>query len=311
MKQFYTLLFSLLTFFSLAAGMRARGVIRDMDTNAPVKDAVVTITFDTGYDLSDTTDASGQYEISTPLQLREGDYGIRISARNYYSVYGFIKIKQDSYNEHKMKKQSVKDTLPVVIKSETVKPVLEGYANNNLVFLIDISSSMNAPEKLPLLKESLKYLVEQLRPSDKIAILTFSNYAKEVLPSTRVADKVLIQKTIDGLTFGSTSQGGAALGAAYKTAINNFVQKGNNRIILASDGIFTSGEKDYQKMQEQIEQGLDKNIVLSVFCYGKNTPYVTGKLKKLTSSGHGNFATITSLEDGKMYMIEEAKAVKN
>jgi Ca-activated chloride channel family protein len=190
------------------------------------------------------------------------------------------------------------------------KTELDGYATNNLVFLIDISSSMNSPEKMPLLKESMKYLVSELRETDRVAILTFSKYVKEVLPSTAAANKNSIYKIIDELTFGSTSQGGAALEVAYKAASKNFVQKGNNRIVLASDGVFTSGESDYKKMQQLIESGLDKNISLSIFCFGKNTEYVKIKLKKLTSAGNGNFATITTIEEAKQRMMEEAKAVK-
>ena len=118
-------------------------------------------------------------------------------------------------------------------------------------------------------------------------------------------------KVIDGLVFGSTSQGGAALDVGYKTALKNFIQKGNNRIVLASDGLFTSGEKDYAKMQQVIESGLDKNISLSVFCFGKTTEYVNTKLKKLTIIGNGNYAVISTVDEGKQHMLEEAKAVKN
>ena len=106
---------------------------------------------------------------------------------------------------------------------------------------------MNQPDRMPLLKESMKYLVNELRPTDRVAILTFSSYTKEVLSSTPALQKELIFNTIDRLTYGSTTNGGTALDMAYKAASKSFIQKGNNRIVLASDGMFTSGEKEYKK----------------------------------------------------------------
>lgn len=314
MKHLYTLLLCLFALSSFSEGMRIRGVISDMDTKKPVGGAFVLIRFYEGFEFSDITDSLGQYEIKTTAMVPEGYYGVEIEAKEYYKPNGFVHVTKDCVFNFSLKSKTpqpiesivVKDT----VKSLEIKPVLEGYATNNLVFLIDISSSMNTPEKMPLLKESMKYLVNELRPTDRVAILTFSNFVKEVLPSTAATDKALITKTIDALTFGSTSQGGSALDIAYKTALKNFVQQGNNRIVLASDGIFTSGEKDYKKMQQVIASGLEKKITLSVFCFGKNTEYVNVKLKKLTVSGNGNFATITNLEEAKQHMLEEAKAVK-
>jgi len=316
MKKFYTLLFIFFSVLSFAGGMRIRGSIKDMDTKQPVANAFVSITFYKGVTFSDVTDSVGRYDIETTVAVPEADYDIFIHAQDYYDPSGFIHVTKDCYRDFTIKKKPVMETQSVVkaeelvvVKAENPKPTLEGFATNNLVFLIDISSSMNAPERLPLLKESLKYLVSQLRITDKVAILTFSNVVKEVLPSTTANNKDLILKTIDALTFGSTSQGSAALNIAYKTATKNFISKGNNRIVLASDGLFTSGEKDYKKMKETIQNGLSKNITVSIFCFGKNTEYVNGKLKTLAQTGNGNYANILTVEDAKLHMLEEAKAV--
>jgi Mg-chelatase subunit ChlD len=317
MKKFYTLLFTFLSVLSFAGGMHIRGFIKDMDTKQPVANAFVSITFYKGVVFSDVTDSIGQYDIETTVAVPEADYDIFIHAQGYYDPSGFIHVTKDCFRDFTIKKKPVIDTvIPivkaeelVVVKTETIKPALEGFATNNLVFLIDISSSMNAPERLPLLKESLRYLVNELRTTDNVAILTFSNVVKEVLPSTAASNKELILKTIDELTFGSTSQGGAALNIAYKTATKNFIPNGNNRIVLASDGLFTSGEKDYKKMQETIQNGLAKNITVSIFCFGKNTEYVNGKLRTLAQTGKGNFANILNIDDAKLHMLEEAKAV--
>ena len=334
MKKIYTVLFSLISIAVFADGMHISGVIKDIQTNEAVRNASFTITFYKGVQFTGISDSLGKYDIRTNIVVPEANYAILIEAENYNTVVGFIHLKKDMVYNQKMSKRIVPDYIkaetkkepvivtkkelmtevkkePVIPAPTPVKPSLEGFATNNLVFLIDVSSSMNAPERLPLLKESLKYLVNELRSTDKVAILTFSNVAKEILPSTAAADKELILKTIDNLAFGSTSQGGAAVSIAYKTALKNYIAKGNNRVVLASDGLFTSGEKDYQKIQQTIDDGLTKNITLSIFCFGKNTEYVNSKLKKLAKTGNGNFASILNIDEAKIYMLEEAKAVKN
>jgi len=314
MNKIYTILLTLVSFTAFADGMHIRGFIKDMDTQKPVKNAYVMVTFYKGVQFSDVTDSLGQYDIMTTVAVPEGDYDIYIHAIDYYDPTGFIHVTKDCFRDFSIKKKSKtedKKNLAQAIDTTPAKvfvPSLDGYAPNNLVFLIDISSSMNAPERLPLVKASLKYLVEKLRDNDKVAILTFSDVVREVLPST--SDKALLMKTIDNLGFGSTTQGSAAMSIAYKTALKNYVEKGNNRVVLASDGLFTSGEKDYYKMQQTIEGGLEKNVTLSIFCFGKNTSYVTGKLKTLAKTGKGNFANILDAEEAKQRMLEEAQAVK-
>lgn len=310
MRYLYTITLFLLSFLAFGEGVHIRGVIKDMDTQQPVSGAFVLIKIYEGFEFSDITDSVGQYDVVTSTGVPEGDYGIEIDAKGYYKPNGFVHVTKNSFFTFNIKSIAPKPVENITAKQEKPKPSLEGYATNNLVFLIDVSSSMNAPEKMPLLKESMKYLVNELRPTDKVSILTFSKTVQEVLPSSFVTDKEAIAKVIDGLIFGSTSQGGIALDVGYKTALKNFIQKGNNRIVLASDGLFTSGEKDYTKMQQIIETGLDKNISLSVFCFGKATDYVNTKLKKLTSIGNGNYAVIATIDEGKQHMLDEAKAVK-
>ncbi|HRH56796.1 MAG TPA: VWA domain-containing protein [Chitinophagales bacterium] len=315
MKYLYTFFLGLFSCSVFADGMHISGIIKDIDTQEPVGNALVQIKFFEGFEFSGATDSTGRYEITTTAVVPEGYYGVEIDAKDYYKPNGFVHVTKECTFNFSLKSKNPKPVEAVAIKKpEPVvvpKPALEGYATNNLVFLIDISASMNAPEKMPLLKESMKYLVSELRATDKVAILTFSKTVQEVLSPTFVSDKDAMNKVIEGLSFGSTSQGGIALNVAYQTALKNFIEKGNNRIVLASDGVFTSGEKDYSKMQKTIEEGLDKNISLSVFCFGKATDYVNTKLKKLTTLGKGNYAVVTAIDEGKQYMLEEAKAVKN
>ena len=311
MRYLYMLLLFLLFQQSFGQGMWVEGVITDMDSKQPVADASVIITFFAGGEYATVTDSLGRYVITTKVVVPDGDFPLQILHPVYYPSNGFVHVTKNCKRDFTIKKKIPKiEPADTIIAILPPKPVLEGYATNNLVFLIDVSASMNAPEKMPLIKESLKYLVNELRPTDKIAIMTFSNQTKEILPSTSAQQKELILQTIDGLAFGSTSQGGAALTAAYKNVEQNFIQKGNNRVVLISDGLFTSGEKDFKKMQQTITAGAAKNLSLSIFCFGKTTGYVDEKLRKLSVSGKGNYAVIQNAESAKVHFIEEAKALK-
>ena len=315
MNFFYTLLFSFISCFGFAEGMHISGIITDTESQKKIEGAFVLIHFYNGFEFSDITDSTGRYDIYTSAVVPEDYYTIQIDAKNYYQLNGFVHVTKNCVFNFNLKSKNQTQqvvSIPIIdaVKPTLPMPALEGFATNNLVFLIDASSSMNMQEKMPLLKTAMKYLVNELRTTDKISILTFSSSVKEILPATTLNDKQNILSLIDNISFGSSSQGGLALQKAYKTAQDNYIKKGNNRIILATDGLFTSGEKDYKKMQQLIETGLDKNISLSIFCFGKNTEYVNTKLSKLANIGNGNFATITDAENGKHYMLEEAKAVK-
>ena len=169
---------------------------------------------------------------------------------------------------------------------------------------------MNKPIRLPLLKESLKYLVDELRPTDKITLMAFSKTVEEVLPATFANQKELIKNAIDSLKYGSTTQGGLAVEKAYQATLQTFVENGNNRIVLASDGLFTSGKKDYKRIENSIKDGLKKQISISIFCFGKPTTETSSQLNKLANSGKGNFAVISNIDEAKADMLEEAKAIK-
>lgn len=313
MKYIYLFVLVYLSNNLLANGMFINGVISDIDNQQPIKEAFVYIKFFDGFEFSTTSDSLGKYVIKTNAVVPDGYYTVEVDAKDYYKLNGFVYVTKNANFNFSLKSKQVK-TINIQKDSAEIqlKPPakLDGFATNNLVFLIDISASMNVPDKMPLLKESMKYLVSELRPTDRVAMLTFSNNTKEILPSTPVSNKELINKTIDDLVFGSTTEGSTAIDYAYKTAANNFIQNGNNRIILASDGMFTSGEKAYKKMKQTIASGIKKNITLSIFCFGKNTDYTNSKLKELSNVGSGNFANILNADEGKQHLLEEAQAVK-
>jgi Mg-chelatase subunit ChlD len=315
MKIFYTFIFMLLVHATFADGMKINGNIKDEDSKKNISNAIITLFFYNGVEFSATTDSLGNYAIQTNVVVPDGDYTIQINAENYYTLNGFIHVTKNAHFSFSLKqknkpKTALKNEPGNEIKQDTLKPTLQGYATNNLLFLIDVSSSMNAPDRLPLLKESLKYLVDELRPSDQLTILTFSKGVEEILAATFINDKKSIKQKIDNIQFGSTTEGNIALSIAYKKSLKTYINKGNNRIIFASDGLLTSGKNSYEKIQNTIEDGLKNNISLSIFCFGKPTEYVKTKLGKLAQIGGGNYASISNIDDAKYFMLEEAKAVK-
>jgi Ca-activated chloride channel family protein len=125
---------------------------------------------------------------------------------------------------------------------------------SNLVFLIDVSGSMEDPNKLPLLKTSFKMLVEQLRPQDHVAIVVYAGAAGLVLEPTPGSEKKTIIDALDRLQAGGSTAGGAGINLAYAVAKENFVKNGNNRVILATDGDFNVGESSNASMERLIEE---------------------------------------------------------
>jgi Ca-activated chloride channel family protein len=172
----------------------------------------------------------------------------------------------------------------------------------NLVFLLDVSGSMNAANKLPLVKQSITKLVEQMRPKDRMAIVVYAGAAGLVLPPT--ADKTAILEALERLKSGGSTAGGKGLELAYKTAYQNFNKKGNNRIILATDGDFNVGLSSDEAMKNLVEKYRDLNISLSVLGFGTGN-YQDAKMELMTNHGNGNYAYIDKIEEGEKVLVRE------
>lgn len=175
---------------------------------------------------------------------------------------------------------------------------------NNLVFLIDVSGSMGTHNKLPLLKKSLKLLVEQMREEDKIAIVVYAGAAGLVLPSTSGANKSEIIKALDKLQSGGSTAGGAGIKLAYKVAQENFIKNGNNRVILATDGDFNVGASSDADMASLIEQKRNTGIYLTCLGFGMGN-YKDSKMEVLADKGNGNYAYIDNLMEAKKVLVNE------
>jgi Ca-activated chloride channel homolog len=178
---------------------------------------------------------------------------------------------------------------------------------SNLVFLIDVSGSMEDPDKLPLLKRSLRALVENLASKDRVAIAVYAGSSGLALPSTSGAEKDRILKALDELEAGGSTNGGEGVILAYRTARENFVKDGNNRVILCTDGDFNVGVTNQSELIALIERERASGIFLSVLGFG------TGNLKdstmeKLADKGNGNYGYIDSLGEGRKVLVEQAGA---
>ncbi|QYJ69452.1 von Willebrand factor type A domain-containing protein [Flavobacterium litorale] len=177
---------------------------------------------------------------------------------------------------------------------------------SNFVFLIDVSGSMSSSNKLPLLKQSMKLLVNQMRAKDRIAIVVYAGAAGLVLPSTSGAEKAKIIAALDKLESGGSTAGGAGIELAYKTAQENFIKKGNNRVILATDGDFNVGASSNSDMQTLIEQKRKSGVFLTCLGYGMGN-YKDSKMEILADKGNGNYAYIDTMQEADRFLQREFK----
>lgn len=175
---------------------------------------------------------------------------------------------------------------------------------SNLVFLIDVSGSMGSENKLPLLINSFKLLTNQLRAKDKVAIVVYAGASGVVLPSTSGKDKIKITDALEQLHAGGSTAGGAGIELAYKIAAENFIQDGNNRVILATDGDFNVGISSTHELEDLITKKRETGIFLSVLGFGMGN-YKDAQLETLADKGNGNYGYIDNiLEAQKMFVHE-------
>ncbi len=181
---------------------------------------------------------------------------------------------------------------------------MEKLPPNNLVFLLDVSGSMEEPNKLPLLKASLKLLVNELRPTDRVAIVVYAGNAGLVLPSTPGNQKSKIIAALDKLEAGGSTAGGEGIIQAYKVARENFLKDGNNRVVLATDGDFNVGVSSDDDLVKLIEKERKSNIFLTVLGLGMGN-LKDAKLEQLADKGNGNYAYIDNLMEAKKVLVKE------
>ena len=175
---------------------------------------------------------------------------------------------------------------------------------SNLVFLIDVSGSMQPPNKLPLIKRGLPLLVEKLTENDRVAIVVYAGASGLVLPSTTCDHKAKILTALENLEAGGSTNGGSGIQLAYDTAIANFIKGGTNRVILATDGDFNVGVTNQGELTRLIEEKAKSGVFLSVLGFGMGN-YKDSTLEKLADKGNGNYAYVDSLQEARKVLVEE------
>ncbi len=181
---------------------------------------------------------------------------------------------------------------------------LENVPPSNLVFLIDVSGSMDKPNRLPLLQAGFRLLINNLRPIDTVSIITYGGGVAMALSPTGGEHKDLIKKAIDSLSAGGDTPGAGAIQLAYETAKKNFIKGGNNRVILATDGDFNVGQSSEKELEDLITQYQMSGIYLTCLGVGMGN-YKDSKLETLSKKGNGNFAYIDQIREAEKVLVTE------
>ncbi|QKD03390.1 VWA domain-containing protein [Mesorhizobium loti] len=209
-----------------------------------------------------------------------------------------VSVMPTPWNEHTK-------LMHVAIKGFDIKPTEQPKAN--LVFLIDVSGSMDEPDKLPLLKSAFRLLVSKLKADDTISIVTYAGEAGTVLMPTKAAEKDKILNAIDNLTPGGSTAGEAGIKEAYKLAQQSFIKDGVNRVMLATDGDFNVGQSDDDDLKRLIEQERKSGVFLSVFGFGHDN-LNDQMMQTIAQNGNGTAAYIDTLAEAEKVLVEDASS---
>ncbi|MCQ4189544.1 VWA domain-containing protein [Methylocystis suflitae] len=195
-----------------------------------------------------------------------------------------------------------------------VHVAIQGYAlqsaerpRANLVFLIDVSGSMSPQDRLPLVKNALRMLVDELKPEDTIAVVTYASGSGVALEPTKIADKAKILAAIDALGAGGSTAGAQGIQDAYRLAESNFDRSAVNRVILATDGDFNVGVTDQSELKGLIERKREKGVFLSILGFGQGN-YNDALMQALAQNGNGAAVYVDTLNEARKALVEEASS---
>ncbi len=178
---------------------------------------------------------------------------------------------------------------------------------SNLVFLLDVSGSMDTPDRLPLLKTGMTMLVNALTENDRVAIVVYAGSSGLVLDSTSAAEKGKIIEALQRLSAGGSTAGGAGIELAYRVAVDNYIKDGVNRVILATDGDFNVGTSSHEGLQTLIEQKRASGVFLSVLGFGTGN-LQDSKMELLANKGNGNYFYIDTEREARKVLVEQLNA---
>lgn len=191
----------------------------------------------------------------------------------------------------------------IALKGKTMQP--KNRPLSNLVFLLDTSGSMNSPNKLPLVKSGMNMLLSQLGENDRVAIVVYAGSAGLVLDSTPATKTRKIEKALNTLAAGGSTNGGQGIQLAYQTARDNFIDGGVNRVILCTDGDFNVGTTGTGDLVRMVEKEAAGNIFLSVLGFGMGN-HNDSMLEQISGIGNGNYAFIDGLKEAQKVLVDQA-----
>lgn len=177
----------------------------------------------------------------------------------------------------------------------------------NLVFLVDVSGSMDSPDKLPLLQKSLKLLVDQMRAQDRVSLVVYAGREAVVLEPTPGDQQAKIRNAIDALTAGGSTAGEAGIKLAYRMAKQGYIKGGINRVLLATDGDFNVGVADTEQLKSLIERERASGVSLSTLGFGTGN-YNEAMMEQVADIGNGNYSYIDTLQEGRKVLVDQARS---
>ncbi|MDX2504821.1 MAG: von Willebrand factor type A domain-containing protein, partial [Gammaproteobacteria bacterium] len=181
---------------------------------------------------------------------------------------------------------------------------------SNLVFLVDVSGSMNSPDKLGLLKSALKLLSKQMRDEDKISIVVYAGASGVVLEPVAGNQTASISQALDSLSAGGRTNGGAGIRSAYQLAEQEFIKGGINRIIIATDGDFNVGTVNFEALKDLVEEKRKTGISLTTLGFGTGN-YNDHLMEQLADAGNGNYSYIDTLSEAQKVLVDEMSSTLN
>tara|TARA_Y100000589_G_scaffold331027_1_gene382788 strand:- start:120625 stop:121962 length:1338 start_codon:yes stop_codon:yes gene_type:complete len=291
--------------------------VKDKQTGLPVRNAKIELIWDGLIYKTLTTNFNGKaseklkYDIYYFVVNAEG---YKTAETDYYvnNNNNHLVIEMEPLTPVEIAKidsvKKVEETLPKPVEEVNDDGTLSEniYAPNNVVFLIDVSVSMKQQGRLDLLKAAMIELLKSLRPIDKLAIVTYASDAHVVLPAEYITDKEKIIKIIQSLEAGGYTGSHRGMKKAYKVAEDNYIAKGNNQVIIATDGAFHLSGKGGEIL-ETVAKYRDKGITMSVVGI-KNDKYAAKSMKKIAETGNGNYINISTYSDAKTLLLDEIKA---
>lgn len=231
---------------------------------------------------------------------------IRIEEMINYFSYDYSKPSSEPFSVNLESAQapwdSSKKLVRIGIKGKEIQ--VDKRPASNLVFLIDVSGSMDEAAKLPLVKSAMTMMVDKLDKNDKVSIVVYAGAAGLVLEPTTGNNKTDIIKALDRLKAGGSTNGAGGIELAYKTASQNFIKGGVNRVVLATDGDFNVGTTSREGLLDLIKKHADQNIYLSVLGFGMGN-YKDGMMETLSNKGNGNYAYVDNLNEARKVMVEQ------